>query len=88
MSTRTHHDSPKKNNFIGAVQAGQPLTKAAKELSIPKQTASGIWQKFNKTGSTHIHGPGAHPKSPIISNEQQSMMLNQIVASLLIKSEI
>jgi transposase len=66
MSTRTHHDSPKKNRFIGAVQAGQPLTKAAKELGIPKQTASDIWQKFNKMGSTH-----ARPRSrcpPKITN--------------------
>src|SRR5882762_2025383 len=63
MSTRTHHNSPKKNHFIGAGQAGQPLTKAAKELSIPKQTASDIWQKFNKTGSTHTHPwSGCPPK--------------------------
>jgi hypothetical protein len=50
MSGCTHHDTPKKNRFIGAVQAGKPLTKAAADLDT---TASNLWVKFNDMGSTH-----------------------------------
>jgi len=34
MSGHTHHDTPKKNRFIGVVQVGKPLTKAAANLDI------------------------------------------------------
>jgi hypothetical protein len=53
MPTHICHNSPKKNRFIGAIQAGIPITKAAELHHIPKQTASDIWLKFKKTGSTH-----------------------------------
>jgi len=37
------------------MQAGQSLTEAANNFDIPKQTASDLWKKFQKTGSTHTH---------------------------------
>jgi len=48
MPAHICHNSPKKNRFIGAVQAGIPITKAAELHHIPKQTASDIWLKFKK----------------------------------------
>jgi transposase len=61
MSSHIYHDSPKKNRFIGAIQAGQSLTEAANNFNIPKQTASDLWKKFQKTGSTHAHPRSGRP---------------------------
>lgn len=55
MSSHIYHDSSKKNQFTGAIQAGQSLTEAAKNFDILKQTASNLWKKFQKTGLTHTH---------------------------------
>ena len=52
-SLMTYHDSPKKNQFIGAVFAGLPLEEAARQHQIPHSTTQGLWWKFVKTGSTH-----------------------------------
>jgi transposase len=61
MSSHIYHDSPKKNRFIGAIQAGQSLTEAANNFNIPKQTASDLWKKFQKTGSTHARPRSGRP---------------------------
>jgi hypothetical protein len=53
MPTHSQHDSPMKNRFIGAVQAGLTITAAAKENDIPRHTASDIWHKYQTTGLTH-----------------------------------
>lgn len=59
-----HHDSPRKNRFIGALQAGSTISKAAKENDIPYATAHGIAKKFRATGSTHRRsGSGRPPKT-------------------------
>ena len=49
----THHDSPKENRFIGAIQAGMSVAEAAEKENIPLSTAYKIWDKFVLTGSTH-----------------------------------
>jgi hypothetical protein len=48
MPACIYHDTPKKNRFVGAVQAGIPITKVAVLHNILKQTASDIWLKFKK----------------------------------------
>ena len=52
MPRNSQHDSPTKNRFIGAVQAGQTISRAAHENGIAQQTGSDLWQKFQETGST------------------------------------
>jgi hypothetical protein len=42
MPTHICHDSLKKNQFIGAIQAGIPITKATELHHIAKQIASDI----------------------------------------------
>ena len=62
MSTRIQHDSPKKNRFISAVQSWQTIKDAAAVYDIPQQTASNVWHKFQKTGSTHNLWQSGRPK--------------------------
>ncbi|KAF7964799.1 hypothetical protein HWV62_2878 [Athelia sp. TMB] len=47
-----HHDSPRKNRFIGSVQAGLSISRSAKENDIPLSTAKAIYKKYTETGST------------------------------------
>jgi len=61
MSSRIYHDSPKKNCFIGAVQAGQTIIQAAASFGIPQSTASDLWHKFQQTGSTHSRPQSGWP---------------------------
>jgi hypothetical protein len=53
MPTHSQHDSPKKDQFIRAVQAGLTISAAAKENDIPCHTASDIWHKYQTTRLTH-----------------------------------
>ena len=53
MRQYTVHDFPKKNRFIGASQAGQSITAAAKAFDIPPSTAYDLVRKFKATGTTH-----------------------------------
>ena len=55
IMARIHHDSPKKNQFIGCVLASNTVEAAGKQYNIPQSTASDIWRKFQQTGSTHNH---------------------------------
>jgi Transposase len=50
---RIHHDSPKKNWFIGCVLASNTVKAAGEQYNIPQSTASDIWCKFQQTGLTH-----------------------------------
>jgi hypothetical protein len=54
MPAHKCHNSPEKNWFIGAIQAGIPITKATELHHIPKQTASDIWLKFKKKLAQHM----------------------------------
>jgi transposase len=56
-----HHDSPKKNRFIGSVQSGLKVAQAARLHDIPQSTASSIWHKFKDTGSTHVRPQTGRP---------------------------
>ena len=88
MSSHIYHDSPKKIRFIGAMQAGQSLTEAANNFDIPKQTASDLWKKFQKMGSTHAHPRSGRPsKSVLARNEQLSVRREPIAESLSMKLE-
>ena len=57
----TYHDTPRKNRFVGAVFSSQPLAEAAKQNQIPRTTASRLWKKFVKTGSTHTQPRSGRP---------------------------
>jgi transposase len=59
--TRTYHDSPKKNRFIGSILAGNTITDAGKDFDIPQSTASDIWRKYQQTGSTHSRPRSGRP---------------------------
>jgi transposase len=62
MHQNSQHDSPTKNCFIGAVQAGQTISQAAHKNGIAQQAGSDLWQKFQETGSTTNHHQSGHPK--------------------------
>ena len=51
-TTRTQHDSPKKNWLIGIVLGGQSVHQAGKMVGIPASSADRIWKKYMATGST------------------------------------
>ena len=51
-TTRTQHDSPKKNQLIGIVLGGQSVHQAGKMVGIPPSSADCIWKKYMATGST------------------------------------
>ena len=55
------HDSPKKNQFIGAVEAGKSIRAAAATYDIPPATAQDIWKKFQETGTTHMRSGRCQP---------------------------
>ena len=62
MPRNSQHDSPTKNRFIGAVQAGQTISQAAHENSISQQAGSDLWRTFQETRSTTNHHQSGHPK--------------------------
>ena len=62
MPRNSQHDSPTKNRFIGAVQAGQTISQAAHENSIAQQAGSDLWQKYQETGSTTNRHRSGRPK--------------------------
>jgi hypothetical protein len=51
-TTRTQHDSPNKNRFVGLVLSGKSVHHAGKMVSIPASSADLIWKKYMATGST------------------------------------
>lgn len=62
MPPHTFHASPKKNRFIGAVQAGMTVSEAAQTYQLPKSTAYDLWKKYQSTGSTHSLPKSGRPK--------------------------
>lgn len=62
MSPYTHHDSPKKNRFIGAVEAGTSIRQAAFDNKIPDSTANDLWRKYQQSGSTHTRPRSGRPR--------------------------
>jgi hypothetical protein len=67
-----HLDSPCKNWFIGALQAGLNVSQAAKENNIQLTTAKNLAEKFRETGSTHCR-PGSEQPTKATSRVQQSI---------------
>ncbi|KAJ7587668.1 hypothetical protein C8J56DRAFT_755644, partial [Mycena floridula] len=45
-------DSPRKNRFIGAIQAHDNVAKACNDYGIPPSTGYDLWNKFLETGTT------------------------------------
>lgn len=66
------HNSPKKNRFIGALQAGLSISKAAKENDIPYATAHNLVKKFRETGSTHRR-PGSGRPAKLTDRVKRSL---------------
>jgi transposase len=67
-----HLDSPHKNRFIGALQAGLNVSQAAKENDIRLTTAKNLAEKFRETGSTHRR-PGSGRPTKVTSRVQRSI---------------
>ena len=67
------HDSPKKNRFIGAVEAGKSIRAAASTYGIPPATAQDIWRKFQETGTTHMR-PGRYRPAKITNRLKRSVI--------------
>ncbi|KAJ3523873.1 hypothetical protein NMY22_g11245 [Coprinellus aureogranulatus] len=61
-TARVQHDSPRKNRFIGMVQAGRSVAQAARDTSLPSSTAYDLWNKFKQTGTTHNQPRSGRPK--------------------------
>jgi transposase len=51
-TSRTQHDTPRKNRFIGRVEAKQNIVDAANAENIPPDTAYKILRKYRQTGTT------------------------------------
>lgn len=49
-TSRVQHDDARKNQFIGAVVAGQSIRKAGRDYGFAPSTAQGIYTKFKKQG--------------------------------------
>ena len=62
-TTRTQHDSPKKNQLIGIVLGGQSAHQAGKMVGIPASSADCIWKKYMATGPTRNLPRSGHPRS-------------------------
>lgn len=73
------HNSPKKNRFIGAVEAGKTLRAAADHYGIPVATAHDIWRKFCETGSTHTRACSGRP--PKITNRMKRIIIREAKAN-------
>ncbi len=61
-TSRVQHDEARKNQFIGAVVAGQSIRKAGKDYGFAPSTAQGIYTKFKKTGSAENLPRSGRPK--------------------------
>jgi hypothetical protein len=55
------HDTPTKNRFIGAMEATGKLQQSAAKYGIKSSTASDIWTKYKKTGTTRNCPCSGHP---------------------------
>ena len=62
-TTRTQHDSPKKNRLIGIVLGGKSVHHAGKMVGIPASSADRIWKKYTATGSTSNQPRSGRPRS-------------------------
>ncbi|KAF5339058.1 hypothetical protein D9757_015520 [Collybiopsis confluens] len=59
--SRVQHGSPKKNQLIGAIQAGKNVVEAAELTQIPYTTAKKIWAKYQQTGTTSNRARSGRP---------------------------
>lgn len=76
-SSRSQHDSPKKNRLVGAIKAGMSITEAARLTGIPCQTASDIWHKYIKTGTTHNRPRSGRPHK--VTDHMKALVVRRAV---------
>ena len=73
------HDSPKKNWFIGAVEAGKSIRAAAATYDISPATAQDIWKKFQETSTTHMWSGHCQPAK--ITNQLKRSVIRKARAN-------
>jgi hypothetical protein len=61
-TSRSQHDSPKKNRFIGRILAHESTVTAAAAEGIPYDTAIKILRKYKTTGSTRNRPRSGRPR--------------------------
>ena len=62
-TTRTQHNSPRRNWLIGIVLGEQSVHHAGKMVGISSSSADHIWKEHTATGSTRILPHSGHPRS-------------------------
>ena len=90
-TTRTQHDSPKKNWLIGIVLGGQAVHQAGKMVGIPALSADHIWKKYMATGSTrnlphsgHLRSVTDNAECPIVRTAvKEHQLVFQEIANLI-----
>ena len=73
------HNSPKKNQFIGAVKADKNIRAAAATYDIPPATAQDIWKKFQETSTTHMRSGHCQPAK--ITNRLKRSVIHEARAN-------
>lgn len=70
-TTRHQHPSATKDQFIGAVTAGENIVQAARRYSLPDSTARDIIKKFQQTGSTENLPRSGRPQKLTDADKRQ-----------------
>ena len=86
-TTRTQHDSPKKNRLIGIVLGGQSVHQAGKMVGIPASSADRIWKKYMATGSTRNLPRSGRPRS-VTDNTERLIVRTAVKERRLLFQEI
>lgn len=76
---RHQHSTPKKNRLIGAIISGASVAEAAALFNFPYSTASDIWKKYKKYGSTQNLPRSGRP--PKLTDTSKRMLIRSAVKS-------
>ena len=68
MASKYHLAESVKRRLIGRLEAGQPITEAARCLNISRQTVSTLWKQFQNDG-TVVRRPGQSRKRMTTASE-------------------
>jgi transposase len=72
-TTHRQLDSPRKNQFIGAVQSHGNISRACRDHGIHPSTGRDLWNKFRETGSTANRPQSGRP--PIFSKPEKAIIV-------------
>ena len=72
-SKRPQPDSPRKNQFVGAVQSHRTVAKASRDHGLTPSQAKRIWKKYEETGSIHRR-PGSGRKPRLDTKKKQEVV--------------